>query len=330
METLRDVAEIQNDLRLVLGQMQAAEKSDSISKNDITIVLPALNEESAVLKVLEEIGRHGFHKVLLVDGYSTDRTYDIMKEYAIPVVQQHGRGKTGAIKTALEHVATAYILMMDCDYTYSAADIEKFLPHGKNYDLIIGARKSVGNGRKGFSYSHRFGNKIITKTFNFFFGTRLSDVLSGMYLLKTETARKFQLDSTDFTAEVEIAAQAALMGSITEVPIQYRERIGKQKLSTWRDGPKILSACIKLARSYNPAFLLSLTAGLTAIPGIAMLGYSLYEYIDFGVVKFGWAVGGMVLVLFGSQALMAGTISVLMKRSEHRMMIALTHIPKKT
>jgi dolichol-phosphate hexosyltransferase len=334
MEALREPFEIRNnssDLRVVLGRMKESavrQENDSISKEDLTIVLPALNEEEAVLKVLEELATNGFHKVLLVDGYSTDRTLEMLKEYSIPVIQQHGRGKTGAIKTALEHVTTPYVLIMDCDYTYSAADIERFLPHAKNYDLIIGARKPIAStkkGRRALTQSHRIGNKLITKTFNFFFGTRISDVLSGMYLIKTDTARRLQLESTDFTVEVEIAAQAALFGNVTEVPIQYRERIGKQKLSTWRDGPKILSACLMLARSYNPAFLLSLVAGLTALPGIAMLGYSLVEYLTRGSVLFGWTLGGTLLLLFGSQALAAGTISVLMKRSEHRVLNALAH-----
>ena len=95
--------------------------------------------------------------------------------------------------------------------------------------------------------------------------------------------------------------------------------MGKQKLSTWKDGPTILSATVKLARLYNPAFLLSLVAGLTFVPGVAMLLFALWEYLSKGMFSIGWALGGMILVLFGSQALAAGTISVLMKRMERRL-----------
>lgn len=291
--------------------------NDSISKEDVTIVLPILNEEKAIPRVLDELNRNGYRKILLVDGYSTDKTIDILKEYYVPVIQQHGRGKTGAIKTALEHVSTSYLLIMDGDYTYAAADIEKFLPHARHYDQIIGAR-SRANG-KSLSQSHRLGNKIITKAFNFLFGTNLSDVLSGMYLLNTKVARKMQLDSADFTVEVEIAAQSALVGNVTEVPVGYRERVGKQKLSTWKDGPKILSAIVKLARLYNPTFLLSLGASLTMVPGLIMLFFALSQYLTAGVISIGWTLAGMILVLFGSQALAAGTISLLMKRMEHRL-----------
>lgn len=314
MEALFDPVANPNEIEQRQGNLVP---QDSISKHDITIVLPVLNEEKAIPSVLQEIFSAGYRNVLIVDGYSTDRTLDILKDSSVPVIQQHGRGKTGAIKTALEHVTTPYVLIMDCDYTYSANDIVKFLPHAKHYDEIIGARRPAKSG-KSTSQSHRLGNRIITRTFNFLFGTSLSDVLSGMYLLKTDTARKLELDSADFTVEVEIASQAARMGSVTEVPISYRERIGKQKLSTWKDGPKILSAIVKLARLYNPAFLMSIIAGLTIVPGVAILVGMLIEYLMKGHVDIGLSLGGTALVLFGSQALAAGTISVLMKRMERR------------
>jgi glycosyltransferase involved in cell wall biosynthesis len=290
--------------------------SDAISKDDITIVLPVLNEEAALGKVLSELLAEGYTKILVVDGYSSDHSLDVAQEYGILCVQQHGRGKTGAIKTALEHVNTPYLLLMDGDYTYDPKDISKFLAHAKNYDEIIGARTKT-NGTT--SPSHRFGNRFITGVFNFLFGTRVSDVLSGMYLLKTGTANGLDLYTTGFSVEVEIAAQVVARGNLTEVPINYRSRIGKQKLSTWKDGPKILSATFKLARLHNPAFFLSFVAGLTAVPGIALLLYELYQQLATGLFSVGLTFAGVVLVLFGSQALAASTISLLLKRTEARL-----------
>src|SRR5579863_3591349 len=185
------------------GQKTETQQEEGISKDEVTIVIPVLNEERAIPIVLNEVISSGFRKVLVVDGYSTDGTCEILREYGVPLVQQHGGGKTGALKTALEHVNTPYVLVMDGDCTYKASDIVKFLPHAKHYDEIIGARKNPKGLKKSISTSHRFGNRIITKTFNFLFGTHLSDVLSGMYLLKTEAARQMDLDSADFTVEVE-------------------------------------------------------------------------------------------------------------------------------
>jgi dolichol-phosphate hexosyltransferase len=65
-------------------------------------------------------------------------------------------------------------------------------------------------------------------------GTNLSDVLTGMYMLKTDAARNLHFHTGGFNVEVEIASQLAQDGSVTEVPIRYRERIGKQKLERSR------------------------------------------------------------------------------------------------
>ena len=98
------------------------------------------------------------------------------------------------------------------------------------------------------SVLHKLGNKIITKTFNALIGTSLSDVCSGMYALRAEIVKDIDLSSTGFEVEVEIAAHiASSSGRITEVPINYRQRIGKQKLSTWKNGFKILIAILKFA-----------------------------------------------------------------------------------
>jgi len=119
--------------------------------------------------------------------------------------------------------------------------------------------------------------------------------------------------------KVEIGLGSAHERSETEVPIRYRERIGKQKLSTWRDGLSIMSSVFRLARDSNPAFLLSLIAGLLAVPGIRILGWVFTERYAMGVMHIGWAIAGAVLLLFSAIAVSAGTISLLMKRMETRL-----------
>jgi dolichol-phosphate hexosyltransferase len=249
------------------------------------------------------------------EGYSTDNT-PLLKSLGIRTVQQHGKGKTGALRTAIEHVVTPYLLVMDADYTYSPADIDRFMAHAHNYSEVVGAR----NGSKdSFQMSHKVGNKIITGIFNFLMGTKLSDVLTGMYMLKTEDARRLHFHTSGFNVEVEIASQLAQDGSVTEIPIRYRERIGKQKLSTWKDGLTIMSSIFRLARDYNPAFLLSIIAGLLAIPGIGILGWVFVERYAMGVMHIGWAIAGAVLLLFSALAITGGTLFLLMKRMETRL-----------
>jgi dolichol-phosphate mannosyltransferase len=285
-----------------------------ISKNDVTIVLPVLNEEEGVGAVIDELSDCGFPKILVIDGYSTDLTPEVARRRGVTAIQQHGRGKTGAIRTAIEHVTTPYMLIMDGDFTYSAHDIQRLLNHAKGYDQIIGARS-----RDNISLIHRFGNHIISGIFNVLFGTGISDVCSGMYLLKTSAARELVFHSTGFSVEAEILAQMAVNGKVTEVPIEYRTRIGEPKLSTIIHGGDIMHSIFRLARTYNPVFLFSMVAGFAAIPGLALLSWVLLSWLQTGEFHSGWALTGVVLLLLSSQIFTIGTISLLLKRSEIRL-----------
>jgi len=287
----------------------------SVSKDDVTVVLPTLNEEEAIGKVIEELKQVGYHNILVVDGYSTDRTVKIAGANGCCVVLQHSSGKCGAVETAIENVKTPYMLVMDGDCTYDPKDIENFLTHCEKYDQIIGVRAI---GRTNIPRLNRFGNWFITKTFNMLMGTKLSDVCSGMYLLRTELARQFELNTRSFDVEVEIAAQTATKGKITEIPIAYRKRVGCQKLSSLKNGFGIIRSLFGLARSHNPVLLFSAVSTASIIPASIMLAWVSYEVLIHNIWHSGVALVGIMLLLFASQAFAVATISILLKRMEKR------------
>jgi dolichol-phosphate mannosyltransferase len=263
--------------------------------------------------VLDDLFSNGYRHVLVVDGYSKDNTVQIAESKGVNVVQQHGTGKTGAIKTAIDLVPTPYMLVMDGDFTYAAGDIEKFLDHAHNYDQIVGVRR-----RENISPLHRLGNRIISQFFNTMFDTALSDVCSGMYLLRTEAAKGLDLHSGGFNVDVEIIAQMAVHGEITEVPIEYRARIGEPKLSTWKNGSQIIYSVFVWTRIYNPVFIFSIIAALAFIPGVAILLWAGWMWLLRGIFYSGWALMAAILMLGAGEALTVGSISLLIKRSEAR------------
>jgi len=285
------------------------------AKENVTIVLPVLNEEAGIGPVIDELRANGYNHILVVDGYSTDQTVRVAESMGVDVISQHGRGKTGAIKTAIDFVSTPYMLLMDGDFTYDAASIERFLEHAENYEQIIGARS-----RENISHLHRIGNNAITKLFNTMFDTTTSDVCSGMYMLRTDAAKDLHLHTGGFAAEVEIIAQMSMRGEITEVPINYRTRLGRAKLSTWKHGSQIMYTILNLARIYNPVFLFSFVAALAILPGIAILAWVLSQWLTRGIIYTGWALLGTVLILGSGQAFIVGTLSLLIKRGELRIM----------
>lgn len=214
-----------------------------IKKDDFTIVIPVLNEEKAIGKVLYNVKKEGYKNILVVDGYSNDNTVKIASNNGGRVIYQKGIGKTGAIKTAIKLVKTKYMLIMDGDCTYDPKEIYKFYKYILNFDEVIGSRTY---GKTNIPILNRLGNFIINTLFNLFFGTNLVDVCSGMYAIRTDFAKKLILKTKSFDVEVEIAAQAALNGRIISVPINYYKRVGKQKLRPFKHGFQILNTIIKM------------------------------------------------------------------------------------
>jgi glycosyltransferase involved in cell wall biosynthesis len=290
-------------------------------KDDVTVVIPTLNEKEGISDVIEELKECGYHKILVVDGYSTDGTPELALKNGAEVVTQHGIGKTAAIQTALENIDTEYMLVMDGDCTYDPHDIEKFLSHGEKYDEVIGVRV---NGRKNISRFNRFGNWLITKTFNLFMSASLSDVCSGMYLLRTAAAKEVDFNTKGFDVEVEVASHIASNGSITEVPVNYRERKGKQKLSSMRHGPKIISSVMNLARANSPVFIFTIIVMLAYISAMALFLWSFWDYFQNGIVDEYYFLMGVFFALLAVQAFMISTVTLQLKRMERRIMRKIT------
>ncbi len=294
----------------------AALTRQGITRDEVTVVIPTLNEEEGIGKVLQGAKDAGFRNLLVVDGFSTDKTVAISKDMGAVVVTQHGRGKTGAMRTAFERVSTPYALVLDGDGTYDPKDALAMLEHARKFDMIIGSR-SVG--KENIPGLNRFGNRVITRVFNLLFGTSLSDVCSGMYLVRVGKTKTLDFISTSFSTEVELVGQMASQGEVTDVPITYSKRLGKQKLSAWRDGSRILADLFRMAWRYNPALLFSAIGSLFAIPAAGVLVWVFYEAVRQRVFHSGDALFGVMLMVVAAQAFAVTTISVMLRRMERRM-----------
>lgn len=288
------------------------------TKDQVTVVLPTLNEKDAIGRVIDDLKREGYKNILVIDGYSTNGTVKIVSEKNVKFIYQHGQGKAGAIKTAIDHVETPYMLVMDADYTYDPKDIEVMLSHISKYDEVIGLRRD----RDNIPLLHRFGNRVISTVLSLLMGQRISDPCSGMYLLRTDSVRGLEFTSGSFDVEVEIVAQMASFGRVTEVPVSFRRRVGISKIRSWKDGCSIVLAVFKMAWLYNPIFLISALAALFAFPGAAVLLWQLTLRYLYGAEAWsiGWTWLGLILLIVGLQAFTVSSISLMIKRMERRLL----------
>lgn len=285
-------------------------------RDQVTVVVATLNEAEAIGRLVDEIKAAGYSKVLVVDGYSTDATRQIAAEHGAMVLGQHGKGKGAAVLTARDVVKTPYFLLMDGDYTYDPADIDRFVIHADGYDHIIGFRPK---GCPNISRLHRLGNWILTAAFNTMMGSNVPDAACGMYLMRTGKVRQLIIDRAGFEVDQVIATQMLIDGKVTYVPISYRQRVGNAKASTWRQGFRALFAIINLGRQYNPIFLFSALASLALIPAILLLGYAVVLYFIFGQYHEGYFLGSVVLLVLGAQGFTVATVGAMLRRIERKL-----------
>jgi dolichol-phosphate hexosyltransferase len=212
----------------------------------VCIIIPTLNEESSIGNVIDEIPRKVLEDsgysvdVLVVDGISTDQTARIAKEKGAIVLHETRRGKARAIRTALEKVESDFVFMLDGDYTYSATYIPAMLDTLKTYPVVIGSRLKGKREQGALRKINLTGNYLLTALANILYRTRISDLCTGFWGFKTDVIKNLNLTSEGFQLEAELLVRITQKGfKIGEVPISYRCRAGKAKLSGFKDGFRI-------------------------------------------------------------------------------------------
>ena len=218
-----------------------------MKKHSISIILPALNEELTIGKVIDEIPKQALERegyqveVLVIDNNSTDQTSQIAQEKGAQVITELRRGKGRAVKTALASVEADFVFMLDADYTYPAAYIPEMLRIlDQGYPVVIGSRLKGQREKGAMRRLNVFGNFLLSLMASVLYRTRISDLCTGYWGMRGEIIPELRLLADGFQLEAELFTQLAKKGyRIAEVPIYYRRREAKTKLSRIKDGIKI-------------------------------------------------------------------------------------------
>ena len=210
------------------------------------LVIAALNEEHGIGPTLTDFLHHMEKpNVLVVDGYSVDRTVEIAKNMGAEIAFQDGRGKGNAIAKALQHIGeeTEYVVLTDADYTYPAhyvPEMIQILKENLDVGMVCGNRFSKPTQPKAQRTSFYLGNRLLAFAHNLLNGITLHDPLTGLRVIRASLLKGWSVKSQGFDIEVELNRHVERTGySIVEIPIRYRKRLGEKKLKM-RHGATIL------------------------------------------------------------------------------------------
>ena len=216
-----------------------------------TVVIPAYNEEKAIVLTIEEVKNvvNEEYEILVVDDGSEDKTYELARKCDVKVIRhKKNKGKAAAIRTGIENALGEIVVTIDADCTYEANAIPKLVELVENgVDLAIGSR-FLGH-IEGMKFLNKFGNKIFSGLITLFTGQKITDAQSGLRAFRKDLFYRLAIQARGLDLETEMTARAVKEGYIVkEIPIKYRERIGKSKLRPFADGYRMLKAVFKGVR----------------------------------------------------------------------------------
>ncbi len=282
-----------------------------INRDEVCVLIPALNEKATIGSVIDELKANGYHHILVADGHSTDGTPEIAQEHGAIVFTQKGKGKGAAMIEAFERIQSPYILMLDGDGTNPpeyADDMVEPLFAGRAVHVIGNRRAEFEKG--ALTSLNRLGNEVMNKMFRWAHGVYMTDILSGYRAFTRESLSQMHLTEGGFEIETEISSEVVHHNMKFEVvPTYYKKRPGSPtKLNPFRDGYKIIVAINKYGKMNNPMFHFSLVGVVLGIAGFVCGVYVVVDWFG-GIEHLPLTVLTMLLIVTGILVFMIGLIS---------------------
>ena len=223
--------------------MAKTKRTPKIQKK-LTVVIPALNEEKAIKRVIESIPLEKLKKIgysteiMVIDNGSTDKTKLIAQANGARVIVQPVRGYGNAYKAGFANATGDIIATGDADLTYPFEDLPAFISliESRNLDFLNTDRLSTLNPEV-MHWTHQFGNWFLTKISKTLYPNYpFKDSQSGMWVFKRSIWQKLNVVSSGMPFSQELKVEVHKAGlSCAEIPITYRARVGEVKLRGLRD-----------------------------------------------------------------------------------------------
>jgi glycosyltransferase involved in cell wall biosynthesis len=272
-----------------IAKPEQIDMGDTYRGHRLAVVLPCYNEATAIASVvsafrtaLPEATIHVF------DNASTDGSAELARAAGAKVLVVRDRGKGNVVRRMFADVEADIYVMADADGTYEAAEARAMVDAmiAGSLDMVVGTRRPEGDGEI-YRFGHRFGNSVLTGTVAWIFGHGFTDMLSGYRAFSRRYVKSFPALSRGFEIETELTIHALeLRAPYMEMPTAYLARAegSESKLSTWRDGARIVKTILRLYMRERPRQLYLLLAALLTLVSLGLGIPVIAEYLETGLV----------------------------------------------
>jgi glycosyltransferase involved in cell wall biosynthesis len=271
----------------------------------IAILLPCYNEEAAIAQTVAAFrAALPLARIYVYDNNSSDRTSEVAARAGAIVREERMQGKGHVVRRMFADIEADVYLMADGDLTYDASaapDLVRRLVD-ERLDMVVGARKS--EVEQAYRRGHRLGNRLFTSILAGLFGRSFTDIFSGYRVFSRRFVKSFPALSRGFETETEISVHALeLAMPVAEMVTAYgaRPEGSVSKLSTYRDGWRIMRTILHLFRIERPVLFYGGFAAFLAGLGLVLAVPLIVTYAQTGLVpRFPTAilVTGMMVVAF--------------------------------
>lgn len=262
--------------------------SPAVRHVDIAVLIPAYNEAKTIGDVVKSFRIALPHaRIFVYDNNSHDNTATLAREAGAIVRREPLQGKGHVVRRMFSDIEADVYVMVDGDATYDAAAAPRLVSRliETQADMVVGAR--ITEEKAAYRAGHRFGNKLLTGLVAWLFGDRFTDMLSGYRAFSRRFVKSFPALASGFETETELTVHALELDMITaEVQTAYGARPdgSVSKLSTWKDGFRILGTIGRLMRDERPLLFFGALAGAIMLTSVVLAAPVIGEYMASGLV----------------------------------------------
>lgn len=204
----------------------------------IDVLIPAFNEEKSIAKVIGDIPKEWVRDIVVCNNLSRDNTVSVAKAAGATVIESDKQGYGTACLAGIEYLKNKdhkpdVVVFLDGDYSDYPEELPQVVAPilDQDFDLVIGSR-ALGESETGSMTPQQiFGNWLATNLIRWFYRYNFTD-LGPFRAIKYDALMQIAMQDPDYGWTVEMQVKAAKMKlKCTEVPVNYKKRIGVSKVS---------------------------------------------------------------------------------------------------